>query len=177
VGAVALLLGVQAALTAAGTSLAAYALLLLAFFVAFNVLEALLPSLVSRMAPAHARGTAIAVYNTAQTLGLFFGGLLGGWVAKHHGIEAVYQICAVLAAAWLVLAYGMRAPTAAVNDVSSLTLSIASGVNIEGLGEALARVHGVREAEVLSQQRIARLKVVAGQWDESGARKLVTGEV
>ena len=63
---------------------------MLAFFVAFNVLEALLPSLVSRLAPAQGRGVAIGVYNTTQTLGVFFGGLLGGWVASRYGTTAVF---------------------------------------------------------------------------------------
>ena len=72
------------------------------------MLEALLPSLVSRIAPANARGTAIAVYNTTQTLGLFVGGMLGGWLAKHHGSAAVFSTCAALAAVWLLAAAGMR---------------------------------------------------------------------
>ena len=71
----------------------------------------------------------------------------------------------------------MRPPAQPVNDLSSLTLSIATGVNLEGLREALTAVRGVREAEVLAHERIARLKVVPGQWDESRVRKLVTGEV
>ncbi|HXM82072.1 MAG TPA: MFS transporter [Burkholderiales bacterium] len=175
-GAIGLLLAVEAGLALAGASLGALAALLLAFFVAFNVLEALLPSLVSRMAPATVRGTAIGVYNTTQTLGLFFGGLLGGWVAKHFGAGAVFGICAVLAAIWLTAAAGMR-PLAPVNGLSSLTFSIAAGVDLEGLRESLAAVRGVREAEVMAQERIARLKVVNGQWDESRVRKLITGEV
>ena len=75
--------------------------LMVAFFTAFNVLEALLPSLVSRIAPLQARGTAIGVYNTLQTLGLFVGGLLGGVVAGRYGAGAVYGLCAVLAGLWL----------------------------------------------------------------------------
>ena len=82
--------------------------ILLAFFAAFNVLEALLPSLVSRIAPAEGRGVAIGVYNTTQTLGVFFGGLLGGWVAGHHGAGGVFMMCAVLSALWLAVAAGMR---------------------------------------------------------------------
>ncbi len=65
----------------------------------------------------------------------------------------------------------------AVNEVSSLTFSIAAGVNLDGLREALASVPGVREAEVVATERIARLKVVPGQWDEHRVRKLITGEV
>jgi MFS family permease len=120
IGAVALLVVAEAALAAFGGGLELLALLMLAFFVAFNVLEALLPSLVSRAAPAQGRGTAIGVYNTTQTLGVFFGGLLGGWVAAHHGTTGVFALCAVLAAIWLVLAVGMRAP-AAVNEAPSPT--------------------------------------------------------
>jgi MFS family permease len=176
VGAVALLVGAEAAFAVLGGGIAVLAAVMLGFFVAFNVLEALLPSLVSRRAPAAGRGAAIGVYNTTQTLGVFFGGLLGGWVASRYGTTGVFAACAVLSAVWLVLAAGMRHPPA-VNELSSLTFPIASGVNLDGLREALARVKGVREAEVVAAERIARLKVVPGQWDEHRVRKLITGEV
>ena len=112
VGCVALLAAVLAAFAAAGAGagIALLAGLLLGFFAAFNALEALLPSLVSRVAPAHARGAAIGVYNTAQTLGLFFGGLGGGWIGGRFGASAVFGTCAALTLAWLALAAGMRAP-------------------------------------------------------------------
>ena len=177
VGAVALLLVVQTGLAFMGTTLAALAVLLLAFFAAFNVLEALLPSLVSRIAPAHARGAAIGVYNTTQTLGLFFGGLMGGWVADRYGVAAVFTTCALLAALWGAVAAGMRPLRTPVNELSSLTFSIAAEVDLDGLSEALARVRGVREAEIVPAERIARLKVVPGQWDEHRVRQLITGEV
>jgi len=176
-GAIALLVAVQAGFAGLAGGLAAFAALMVAFFVAFNVLEALLPSLVSRIAPSRARGTAIGVYNTTQTLGLFFGGLLGGWVAKNFGTTEVFALCALLCMLWLVVVVGMRPIASPVNELSSLTFTIASGVDLEGLREALCRVHGVREAEVLSHERIARLKVVPGQWDEGRVRKLVTGEI
>ncbi|HJY75188.1 MAG TPA: MFS transporter [Burkholderiales bacterium] len=174
---VGLLFAVELALVFVQRSVAALALLMLGFFVAFNVLEAMLPSLVSRIAPARGRGAAIGVYNTTQTLGVFFGGVVGGWAAAHHGANGVFAVCAALAAVWLALAAGMRPVRREVNEVSSLTLSIASGVNPEGLREALARVRGVREVEVLAQERIARIQVVPGQWDERSVRKLVTGEI
>jgi len=176
-GAVVLLLATQAAFAALGGGIALLAVLMLGFFVAFNVLEALLPSLVSRIAPAQGRGVAIGVYNTTQTLGVFFGGLIGGWVAAHHGTTGVFAVCTALVAIWFTVAIGMRRPPAPVNELSSLTFSISSGVNLDELREALARVHGVREAEVLVAERIARLKVVPGQWDEHRVRKLITGEV
>jgi MFS family permease len=179
-GAVALLAATEAGLALAGPSLVALGALMLAFFVAFNVLEALLPSLVSRLAPAEGRGTAIGVYNTTQTLGVFFGGLLGGSVASAYGTTGVFALCAVLSAAWIVVASGMRNPQKAgeaVNALSSLTFSIASGVNLDGLREALAGVRGVQEAEIVPAERIARLKVVPGDWDEHRVRKLITGEI
>jgi MFS family permease len=108
IGCVALLAAVLAAFALAGPGLVALAVLLLAFFAAFNVLEALLPSLVSRLAPAHARGAAIGVYNTAQTLGLFFGGV--GGIGGHFGAGGVFGACAALTLVWLALAAGMRAP-------------------------------------------------------------------
>lgn len=106
-GAVGLMLVVQGGLIFA-EGLGPLILLLLLFFVAFNVLEAMLPSLVSRIAPERARGGAIGVYNTTQTMGLFAGGLAGGWMAKHFGAVSVFGLGAVLMLAWLVLVAGMR---------------------------------------------------------------------
>jgi MFS family permease len=173
---IALLMAVEAALAAVDAGIAMLAALMLGFFAAFNVLEALLPALVSRAAPASGRGAAIGVYNTTQTLGVFFGGLIGGWVASHYGTTMVFGLCALLSALWLALAAGMRAPIQ-VNELSTITFSIASGVNLEGLHQALAGVRGVREAEIVAAERIAHLKVVPGQWDENKVRKLTTGEV
>lgn len=124
-GAIALLVVAEAGFALSGLGLAALALLLVGFFSAFNVLEALIPSLVSRVAPAHARGTAIGVYNTAQTLGLFCGGVAGGWIAGRFGPHAVFVACAALAAAWLAVAAGMRP----VNRIAaeSFTISTVKG--------------------------------------------------
>ncbi|HEY9530593.1 MAG TPA: MFS transporter [Burkholderiales bacterium] len=120
-GAIALLAAVEVFFML-GESVLAYGAALLAFFVAFNVLEAMLPSLVTRIAPAHARGRAIGVYNTTQTLGLFFGGFAGGWLAEHYGATAVFAACAALSALWLAAASAMRPPGAPVNELSRATL-------------------------------------------------------
>lgn len=92
--------------------------LLLFFFVAFNTLEACLPSLVSRVAPAPARGTALGVYNTTQALGLFAGGAAGGWLAQHWGPSSVFVFGFALVALWLVAASSMRVPVGAAEGVS-----------------------------------------------------------
>src|SRR3954471_20054691 len=121
VAAVALLAGAELLLGLLDAGIETLAGLMLAFFIAFNVLEALLPSLVSRLAPAEGRGVAIGVYNTTQTLGVFVGGLVGGWVASYYGTTAVFAVCAALVVVWLLIALRMR-PVRAVNEVSRAAL-------------------------------------------------------
>jgi MFS family permease len=84
--------------------------LLLAFFVAFNILEATLPSLVSRFAPADSRGAALGVYNTTQAFGLFAGGAAGGWLAQRWGEQSVFVFGIAIVALWLGATWGMRVP-------------------------------------------------------------------
>ena len=84
--------------------------LLFLFFCGFNVLEASQPSLTSRVAPRHARGAALGVFNTLQSLGFFAGGAAGGWLVRQHGAGAVFLACAILMLLWLLLAWPMRAP-------------------------------------------------------------------
>ena len=80
---------------------------LLSFFVAFNILEAMLPSLISRIAPPRAKGAALGVYNTTQALGLFVGGALGGWLLKNFDAGAVFIFDAAMVALWLAAAATM----------------------------------------------------------------------
>jgi len=109
-GAVALLTAVQL-MFAAVHGLWSIVGVLLLFFVAFNVLEAMQPSLVSRYAAA-ARGAALGIYNTTQAMGLFLGGAVGGWLLKHEGRAAVFLGCAVVLLLWLIIAWSMKAPPA-----------------------------------------------------------------
>jgi predicted MFS family arabinose efflux permease len=106
--AVVLLACVAAALATEPTGLVPMAGLLLAFFAGFNILEASLPSLVSRLAPASGKGAALGLYNTAQALGLFAGGALGGWLQSRWGGGAVFIMCAALLVVWLAAASGQR---------------------------------------------------------------------
>ncbi len=83
-------------------------ILLLAFFVSFNILEACQPSLVSRLAPPAAKGAALGVYNTLQALGLFCGGALGGWLKQHVDASSVFAVGAVLTVVWIIIAANMK---------------------------------------------------------------------
>jgi MFS family permease len=80
---------------------------LFVFFLSFNLLEAFLPSWVSRVAPGDQRGLALGIYNTTQSLGLFSGGLLGGILAGALGPQAVYWVCAAAIAVWGIISFGL----------------------------------------------------------------------
>jgi len=87
---------------------------LFVFFVGFNTLEATQPSLASRLAPPQARGAALGVYNTLQSVGLFVGGAVGGWLSRSHGPQGLFVGCGVLSLIWLLLAWPMEVPPANV---------------------------------------------------------------
>lgn len=86
--------------------------ILVFFFLAFNILEASQPSLVSQLAPGHSRGAALGVYNTMQSIGLFVGGALGGWAFKEAGAAGVFGATTVLAVLWLVIGWAQPVPEA-----------------------------------------------------------------
>jgi MFS family permease len=110
VSAILLLFVVQLGLAVVSGGLYAIGFWLMLFFVGFNIMEALQPSMISRLAPAGAKGAALGIYNTTQSLGLFFGGAAGGWLLKHFGPSAVQGFCAAIAGIWLLLALTMTAP-------------------------------------------------------------------
>jgi MFS family permease len=103
--------------------------LLFAFFLAFNILEASQPSLVSRLAPPSAKGAALGVYNTLQALGLACGGFVGGWFAKNISASSVFIFTAVLSLIWLIIASRMpELPKRASKPDSDNASDIASAV-------------------------------------------------
>jgi predicted MFS family arabinose efflux permease len=112
VGAIALLLVVQLGmwLVLGQSTVQGWALivLLFMFFVAFNILEASQPSLVSRMAPPAAKGAALGMYNTLQSLGVATGGFVGGYLKQHVGPQAVFLVAAALTIVWLIIAANMK---------------------------------------------------------------------
>jgi predicted MFS family arabinose efflux permease len=107
---IAVLLAAHLALPWLDGSIWLLSLFLLAFFAPFNALEAMLPTLATRLAPAHAKGTAIGLYSTIQFFGTFLGAAAGGILYKNWGAVAVIVFDAVLLAIWLILAFGMRVP-------------------------------------------------------------------
>jgi MFS family permease len=109
-GAIALLATAQLALGVVNAGLLGLALWLLLYFVAFNLLEATLPALISKAAPPESKGTAMGVYSTSQFAGAFLGGVIGGWVFAQTDAQGVFLFGAIAVLLWLVVAAGMQMP-------------------------------------------------------------------
>lgn len=170
--AIALLAVTEIGLMVASTQIIAVVALLAVFFVAFNVLEATLPSLISRVAPASAKGAAMGVYNTTQSLGLALGGWLGGMFAHHWGVDGVFAFGVGVCLLWLWAAWSMTVPAV----LATRELPIPSGViDLDGLRAQLLEIPGVREAVVLPDRRIACLKLQLGRCDERRLHETLQG--
>jgi MFS family permease len=142
-----------------------------AYFIAFNILEATLPSIISKIAPADAKGTAIGVYNTAQSFGLFLGAAAGGLLYTHFGSTGVFCFTGLMMLSWLGLALTMTPP----EPVKSMMFHIGEhwhGNPVE-LSRMLALQRGVREAVVMIEERVAYLKVSQLDWDEASVNQLI----
>lgn len=159
VGAVALLAASQAALLFGGAGGGALLVVaaILGFFAAFNTMEAALPSLVTKAAPAGAKGTATGVYSSAQFLGIFVGGALGGWMLQAAGPEGVFALALGVALLWLALAATMPAPAPYATRLARI--GELSGAEAEALVARLARLAGVVDVVVVAEERVAYLKV------------------
>lgn len=153
-----------------GDSLRALVLGTLVFFIAFNLLEASLPSLISKVAPAGGKGTAMGVYSTSQFLGAALGGILGGWLFQQGGLGLVFIGCAALCALWLAFAVTMREPP----YVTSLRMPLSPlAVRDAGLVERLLAVAGVTDAVVVAAEAAIYIKVDTEQLDRTSLERLI----
>ncbi|MDS4070206.1 MAG: MFS transporter [Candidatus Competibacter sp.] len=145
--------------------------LLLVFFTGFNLLEATLPSLIAKMAPPDAKGTAMGIYSSSQFLGAFAGGALGGWLRGLYGLKGVFAFATLGALAWLLVAWTMRSP----RYLSSYLLNVGALDEVEArlLALRLGQVPGVAEAVVVAAEGVAYLKVDRHALDEVALRELV----
>lgn len=138
-------------------SLAGIVFGLFLFFVAFNVLEATLPSLVAKLSQPDHKGTAMGAFSSSQFIGAFFGGVYGGWAHGEFGFIAVYASCAVMALVWFLFAITMQNP----RYLSSHLINVGevSEVDARHLVNQLTAVTGVAEAVVVVEDGVAYLKV------------------
>ena len=135
--------------------------LLALYFFAFNLLEASLPSLVSRMCPPGGKGAAMGIYSTSQFLGAFAGGAVGGWCAQHFGWGSVFAVCGVACALWAWLAWPMRIPALSRSVVVALAGAPAEPEALAGL----RGVPGVLDVLLMPREGVAYLKVDDAAFD------------
>jgi MFS family permease len=143
---------------------------LIVFFSAFNVMEASLPSLITKVAPPDVKGTAMGVYSSLQFLGIFVGGIIGGIAHQHGGSAGVFALTTALAVIWLVVAAGMAQPsylTTRLLPIAENKLSDAAG-----LVTRLRRVPGVIEAVIIAEENLAYLKVDSKSFDAAMAEAI-----
>ena len=145
-------------------------IMLLLFFAAFNILEASLPALVSRIAPARAKGTALGIFNTTQALGVAAGSAAGGWIAVHLGTHWINGMTVMLALVWGLVALSMKVPA----RLTLKTVTLGPDANMDLMRERIASLPGVRE--VVMDRGIATLKINPERWDESRLQRLIGGE-
>ncbi|MBD3671757.1 MAG: MFS transporter [Gammaproteobacteria bacterium] len=170
---VVLLLAILGLMNSVG-SLAATVVALWLYFAAFNLLEASLPSLIAKTAPPQSKGTAMGVYSSAQFIGVFIGGVVGGSLYGQFGVEGVFLFDTVLILMWLVLAASMQKP----QFLSSYILNVGSidASRARDLSEALREVRGVAEAVVLQEDGLAYLKVDNKALDKAALLRFSAGE-
>jgi MFS family permease len=150
------------------------ALLLFVFYSAFNLLEAILPSLIAKTAPPDSKGTAMGFYSSSQFFGAFIGGAAGGWLHGRHGIGAVFLMCASVAVTWLLFAVSMRNPRYLSTRV--LRVGRLDDEAARRLGQKITAVRGVAEAVVIGADEVAYLKYDQHALDEEALNALAAPE-
>lgn len=139
------------------------------FFIGFNLLEAMLPSLVTRIAPGYAKGTATGVYNTFEFFGVFVGGAFGGLLHGAYGGTGVFVFCALASFAWLLLSFFGSPPQLR----ESLTLRLSPDNSDDAsIKRALSLLPGVDQVSFFSRDRIVYLRVNEEEFDRGALRDI-----
>ena len=139
---------------------------LLIFFTTFNLLEASLPSLVAKLSPTDRKGTAMGVYSSSQFMGIFIGGLAGGWLFGVAGAQGVFIGSIAILVIWAFLALSMKQPRYHSSYVLNLGQITPSGA--PDLAKAIGKVRGVVEVTVVAEEGVAYLKVASEDLDLDG---------
>ena len=163
VGAVALMAVSQTILLFGAHGMVAALAAITLFFTGFNVLEASLPSLVTKTAPPEAKGTATGIYSSSQFLGIFIGGVGGGWANQTGGAGAVFALTAVLGLLWLLAAATMRKPSYLTTKL--VRIGETAAADPQSLAAKLLKVPGVTEAVIVAEEGLAYLKVDSKLYD------------
>ena len=172
VGCVALLLIAEIVLWGSGPHFWELVLGVQLFFIAFNLMEAILPSLISKESPAGYKGTAMGIYSTSQFLGVAIGGSLGGWLDGLFDSQTVFLAGALLAMVWLLVSSTMTEPP----YVASLRVELPEDVaDDETLKQRLLAQPGVSEVNIIAQERSAYVKIDSKLTNRFEIEQLVKG--
>ena len=146
---------------------------LVVYFIGFNVLEASLPSMVSKIAPPDLKGTAMGVYNTLQSVGLFVGGASGGLLFQHYGFASIFAFCCVLMGVWLLIALCSPAP----NPVKNISMPVGTQwrCNTDLLFRALSELDGVESVTFSADRQTVYIKALQKGFDQEAAEKIISG--
>jgi MFS family permease len=139
------------------------------------LLEATLPSLVSKTAPADLKGTAMGAYSSSQFLGLFFGGVVGGWFNGQFGVTAVFLLCSGLALSWFAVSFFMAEP----RYLASLLISIEamSKGDAEVFVDEILTQEGIAEAILHHEEAVVYLKVDNSQLNKETLQALINKHI
>lgn len=129
-------------------------LMLFSYFAAFNLLEAFLPSWLSKVSPAGNRGTAMGIYSTCQFLGTFMGGVLGGWGLSSFGADGLLILLAAMLLVWLILATQMSSP----RPLQTIILQVGKRKPNEFI-KSVSTIVGVEDILLLEGDELAYIKV------------------
>ena len=138
------------------------------FFIGFNFLEAVQPSLVAKYSDVSTKGTAMGIFSSSQFFGIFAGGSLGGLINHQFGTEGVFLFSALVVALWLILALQLPQPTFYTSRV--LRLDPRLFTDKERLMTELRAIAGVKEVAVVVEEGVAYLKVDKNSLDENALR-------
>jgi MFS family permease len=127
------------------------------FFCGFNLLEATLPSLISKTAPGDLKGTAMGAYSSSQFMGAFVGGAAGGWLYGKFGVETVFLFSASAAYCWVIVAVFMQPPRYLANML--LSLDDVDESKGEDFVVELLNITGIEEVKLHFEESVAYLKV------------------
>lgn len=126
------------------------------FFTAFNILEASLPSLMSKLSPLANKGTAMGIYSTAQFIGTFIGGLLGGILFTFWGVPGVFLAGTLLTVIWLIVIFPMNTPKHLSTRI--ISLPNVNEHNVNQLAQQLNEITGVVETIIIIEEHVAYVK-------------------
>lgn len=150
--------GIQLLLSLLPISLFSTLPLLLLFFTAFTLLEAVLPSWISKVAPAHCKGVAMGIYSSSQFLGIFCGGLAGGWLYSHYGASGILWAGTLASLVWLVTSRGLTPPfSTAPTEIYPLSEFLEP--NQEKLVEKLYGIAGIIQVTIMEPEAAVYIKI------------------